>query len=132
MNSEMSSQHCSNCGVAEDRHELSYCHNEHFVCEDCLLSCQTCEKLLCVYCSVNKCPVCEKLVCDDCLIECISCGKSICSDHIDIICQECHIVLCSTCYVTCQKCGKELCNKHAEVQNHECVDSTSQGSDNES
>lgn len=84
---------CSNCGVKGENIQFHKCLNEHLVCPECTVACQTCGKSLCILCTLNRCSVCGKIICVECLITCSSCKQIICKDHL----------------LKCSSCGREGC-----------------------
>ena len=84
---------CLNCGAKGENIQFQKCLNEHLVCPECTVECQTCGKSLCILCTLNRCSVCGKIICSECLITCSSCNQIYCKDHL----------------LKCSICGREGC-----------------------
>jgi ubiquitin-protein ligase len=115
---------CSNCGTKGREDFFTTCNNGHFVCKDCLITCNSCSKQLCVLCNYEICSVCKKISCEDCGKKCFSCQKSLCNNHVKQ-CSQCNTNFCENCLTQCKECAENFCNEHltSHKQQHEIINS---------
>jgi ubiquitin-protein ligase len=86
---------CANCGAVGLAIET--CSNNHKVCPQCVLHCQSCGRFLCLQCGETRCPECER--------ECSNCGSF---ENVTVQCSSGHFS-CSDCVPVCEDCGRKLC-----------------------
>lgn len=86
---------CTNCGA---RGKLEPCAQGHSLCEDCLVRCESCGRILCLACGTTRCLACEGP-------DCANCGAA---GARDFRCARGH-PLCADCSVRCESCGRDLC-----------------------
>jgi len=114
-------QTCPNCGAKGEKIQIQECVNGHFVCTDCIIECQNCEKTICVLCSFTKCHNCEKLICADCQTACSKCHQIVCKKHIGK-CYLCETQGCAKCLIRCSKCQRIACDSHYLVISNCCIE----------
>jgi ubiquitin-protein ligase len=105
---------CSNCGALENKElngENKVCINDHIACPECRMDCPSCNKLVCLSCSLVKCGVCKKSSCHNCVYHCNNCGQNACKTHSGQ-CKICNETKCSDCLIKCDLCKKIGCLDH--------------------
>lgn len=102
--SEQETIECSGCSKVEDFGvcvTCDRCEDDESVCEDCVLTCESCGFAACVKCAV-QCVGCddkEKKHCEkSCAVSCSApkCRNSCCKEHRSS-CAECERVVCAAC-----------------------------------
>lgn len=73
------------------------CGNNHWLCPDCSVACETCAQPLCLACGVTACPRCTS-----------TCGNCSASVRQGLTCSAAH-QLCGDCAMNCQGCSEVLC-----------------------
>ncbi len=96
---------CGNCkapspDAAAFRSSPSVCKNNHWLCPDCSVSCETCQSTICLACGERACAKCNT-ACSNCSTIFVngytcSAGHQLCSDCA-MSCAKCADVLCLTC-----------------------------------
>jgi len=91
---------CANCGA---QHPLTSCDKGHDLCDDCVMRCETCKRVVCLSCGDKTCQVCKANT-----ASCKNCGTMLKAGTQALVCPEWH-TLCADCGVTCKTCGQVLC-----------------------
>ncbi|MBN2711967.1 MAG: hypothetical protein JXR97_05965 [Planctomycetes bacterium] len=106
---------CANCGKSSQVETLTSCINGHAACSDCVIHCSSCNRTLCLKCSINKCSITGGMLCHHCAYKCPSCARLVDSKHT-VECSVCKSKVCSDCIVNCDKCGQPACISHVKKQ----------------
>lgn len=105
---------CANCGQAVAPDEAERCEVGHALCGDCVVHCQTCNRVLCLVCGELQCKVCN--------LACANCGQLVPAKEAER-CEVGH-VLCGDCNMQCETCGRVLCLVCGETKCKVCQPET--------
>jgi ubiquitin-protein ligase len=98
---------CANCGEPLGE-GAERCEAGHYLCENCVIHCETCSRLLCLACGETVCPTChpELAAAIKQGQKCANCGEPLGEDAEQ--CEAGHY-LCADCVIHCETCSRLLC-----------------------
>jgi hypothetical protein len=104
---------CVACAGAFNGTVVESCGSSHIVHEECLSSCDRCDKSRCDACDGEPCATCKAQLCVDCATACPACETSACADHLQS-CSDCGLNACAACLRACTGCKTLSCAEHLQ------------------
>jgi len=100
---------CENCRAQTNEEEYYSCDRcGNMFCDNCGLTCRSCEGFCCSNCLVGECEICNDPFCENCILNCTDCSNVICQGCASK-CEKCENDFCSSCLEEC-KCSSNICS----------------------